>query len=108
MTHTFETCIYRDDDEIAVRVTYQVTPYYPATHLQPAEGGNCEIISAVIINADAATMPAPLDDGEYDTLQVICEGRARDDEADAAADYADYLYEQHKDRRMMDAWEAVQ
>lgn len=107
MSYSFTTHIDRGDDELAVRVTYEVSRYYPATHLQPAEGGDCEIVSATFIDVDAASLPAPLTDAEYEVLQAVCEERAQDDAADAASDYADYLYEQHKERRMMAQFEQV-
>jgi hypothetical protein len=98
MTFTFDATIYRDEDELELRVTYKVSPYYPETRLQPAEGGDVEILEAKFIDTDC--LPAPLTDGEYDSLQVIAEARAPYDAADAAADHADYLYEQHRDRMM--------
>ena len=103
MKFTFETAIYRGDDELELRVTYELSPYYPATHLQPAEGGDCEILDAKFIGV---TKDSPLSIEEWETLQAECEARAHQDAADAAADRADYLYEQQKDRRMMEQWES--
>jgi len=100
---TFETAIYRGDDELELRVTYELSPYYPATHLQPAEGGDCEILDAEFLGVIKA---APLSINEWEALQMECEARAHQDAADAAADQADYLYEQQKDRRMMEQWES--
>lgn len=102
MSHTFTTFIERDDDELEVCVTYEVSRYYPATLTQPAEGGDCEIISAEFVGIDAASAPSPLTVGEHDALQVICEGRASEDEMEAAADYADYKYQQYRDRMMFE------
>jgi len=103
--YTFTTFIQRGDDELELCVTYTVSPYIAQTNLQPAEGGDCEITQAEFVGIDAATMPAPLTDAEYDALQIECEERAGSDERDAAADYADYLYEQHRDRQMMENYD---
>ena len=100
--HTFETFIQRGDDELELCVIYSVSPFIEQTYWQPAEGGDCEIISAQFAGIDAATMPAPLSDAEYESLQIECEERADGDAQDAAADYADYRYEQFRDRKMME------
>lgn len=100
MNHTFTTYIERGDDELEVRVTYTVSRYYPATYHQPAEGGDCEIISAEFAGIDAASAPSPITESEYDALLIECESRADSDEQDAAADYADYRYQQYRDRQI--------
>lgn len=103
---TFDTTIERSDDEIDVRVTYEISPYIAQTHLQPAEGGTVEIVRAEFVNADAASLPAPLTDSEYDELQVCAEARAQTDMDEEAAEYAEYRYEQQRDQKMMDEWES--
>jgi hypothetical protein len=105
MKLTFNTTLERGDDELELRVTYELNPYIPATHLQPAEGGDCELISAKFVGVDAASLPAPLSEAEWDALLIECEERAQDDVEDAAAYHGDYLYQQYKDRRMMAQWE---
>lgn len=105
-TFTFETSITRDDYDIDVRVTYSATPFIAATWMQPAEGGEVEIRDVVLINRTAAT--EPLTDAEDEKLLAECEDRARSDLAEQAADYDDYLYDQHRDRQMTDAWERGQ
>jgi uncharacterized protein (DUF2336 family) len=105
MKLTFDTTLERGDDELELRVTYELNPYIPATHLQPAEGGDCEILSAEFGCHDAPNLPAPLSEAEYETLQMEAEERAQQDAEDAAADHGDYLYQQYKDRRMMAQWE---
>jgi len=97
-SYTFTTFIQRGDDELELCVIYSVSPYIAQTHLQPAEGGDCEIISA----RWQKILPEPLTDAEYEALQIECEERAGSDERDAAADHEDYLYEQHRDQQMME------
>lgn len=94
---TFDTAIERGDDEIEVRVAYEVSPFISATYWQPAEGGEVEIISIT---------PDTLTEAEEEKVYAECEARAPEDEADAYADHQDYLYEQYRDRQMTDAWEA--
>jgi len=100
--HTFTTFIQRGDDELEVRVTYSVSPFIAQTYWQPAEGGDCEIINAEFVGIDVAGRIADFNDAEYEALQIECEERAGSDEQDAAADYADYRYEQHRDQQMME------
>lgn len=98
---TFTTYIEREDDELELRVTYDVTPFREATYWQPAEGGEVELIEAVFVESD--THPAPLTDAEEAKLIAECEERAGRDLADKAADYADYQYEQYRDRKWREA-----
>lgn len=104
----FTTSIERDDDEIDVRVIYDVSPIVPARlygdYPQPAEGGEVEIIKAEFVGVDAATMPAPLTDGEFEALQTEAEERAQSDLEGEAADRADWLYQEHRDRQLMREW----
>jgi hypothetical protein len=98
-TFTFTTTIERGEASFDAAVSYSVTPYIPQTYWQPQEGGDCEILSIT---------PDTLTEAEEEAVQAECEARAVDDAADAAADYGDYLYEQQRDQRMTDAWEAGQ
>lgn len=110
MRFIFTTSIERGDDEIDVRVVYDVSPFVPAVlycdYPQPAEGGEVEIIKAEFVGVDAATMPAPLTDAEYDALQDEAEARAQSDLADEAADRADWLYQERRDRQLMRGFDA--
>ena len=89
-----------DQREYALDVTYQVNPYYAATHLQPAEGGDCEIVSIL------------LDGKEWDGLTQAEENRLQQDCIDDAErrhdDEADARHEQARDRQMDDEWERGQ
>lgn len=93
-----------DVDPIEVEVTYSVTPYSPATGPtyacggQPEEGGEIEIEGATFEGVEI-----PLSKAEVEYLATKAGERSRDDLADAAADYGDYLHDQAKDRRMMEA-----
>ena len=100
--YTFTTFIQRGDDELELCVTYTVSPYIAQTNLQPAEGGDCEITQAEFVGIDAAGRIADFNDEEWEALQIECEERAGSDEQDGAADHADYLYEEHRDRKMME------
>ena len=89
-----------DQREYALDVTYQINPYYAATHLQPEEGGDCEIISIL------------LDGEEWDGLTQSEENALQDaclQDASERADYeADVRHEQARDRQMDDEWERNQ
>ena len=102
---TFDTTIERGDDELEVHVTYTCTPFIAATYWQPAEGGEVEVEKAVFIGVDAASMPAPLTDAEYDKLTDEASARARDDMAEEAAAQADWRYQEYRDRQLMERWE---
>lgn len=99
MEFSFTTYVERGDDELEVQVTYNLTPFIPATYWQPAEGGEIEIVEALFV-ADAASMPSPLTDDEYEKLALEAESRAHEDEMNARADRSDYLYDQYRDARM--------
>lgn len=105
----FTTSIERGDDEIDVRVVYDVSPIIPARlygdYPQPAEGGEVEIIKAEFVGVGAASMPSPLTDAEYEALQDEAEARAQSDLADEAADRADWRYQEYRDRQLMREWD---
>ena len=86
--------------EVELVVTYSVTPFVAATYWQPAEGGECEIQSikhnGQLIN---------LSDEEEEALLEMVEARAADDLAAEAADYADWQYQEHRDRLLMAQFE---
>lgn len=97
MTFTFDTFIERYNGELAVTVSYTVSPFYPATRTQPAEGGEIEIISAEFADSDAANMPAPITEAEHDALRIQCQQRAQSDIDDAKAAAAEYRAETRRD-----------
>ncbi len=104
MRFPFDTTIDRGDEEIEVRVIYDVTPFVPARLYgdcpQPAEGGEVEIIS---VKRDGK--PFDLTDAEEAALLTECEERAGDDVADEAAAAEDWRYQEHRDRLLMQRWE---
>ena len=102
---TFTTTIERGDDELEVRVFYTVSPFIAATYWQPAEGGEVEITEATFIGCDAASMPAPFTDAEWEKLADEAAARAYEDALADAADREDYLYEQRRDDALLAQWE---
>lgn len=95
---TFDTTVGKREAEI--RVTYQVTPFVEATHWQPAEGGEVEIIS-VKYQGKACL----LSQEEEDALVEEAQARAADDCADEKAAEADWRYQEYRDRLLMERWE---
>jgi len=45
-SYTFWAELVRDGEDVEVDVQYTCTPFIPATHTQPAEGGEIEILNA--------------------------------------------------------------
>lgn len=86
--------------EVELVVTYSVTPFVEATYWQPAEGGEVEIQS---IKHNGT--PVTLSDGEEEAILAMAEARAADDLAADAADYADWQYQEHRDRLLMAQFE---
>ena len=86
--------------EVELVVTYSVTPIVAATYWQPAEGGEVEIQS---IKHDGK--PVTLTGAEEEAILAMAEARAADDLADDAADYADWQYQEHRDRLLMAQFE---
>ena len=86
-----------DQREYALDVTYQVNPYYAATHLQPEEGGDCEIVSVLLDGEEF-----DLTQSEEDALQIVCV----EDASEQGECAAEYWAEAQEDRQMTDAWEA--
>ena len=72
--------VERGDDELTLDITYRANRYYPATHWQPAEGGDCEIIS-VLLNG----MEFDITQAEEERLQQYCIQDA-DERAEEAAE----------------------
>jgi hypothetical protein len=101
--HTFAFTAYiyrgRSGREYPVEVTYSVTPGCPeqgptyACGGQPAEPDVVEIVSAVI-QGDTYDLTAE----EWDQLQDEAEQLAPDALADEAAAYADYRFEEYRER----------
>jgi hypothetical protein len=83
--------VERGDDELTLDVTYRVNRYYPATHWQPAEGGDCKIIS-VLLNG----MEFDITQAEEDRLQQYC----IQDAAERAEEAAERRAEMLRDDRM--------
>lgn len=97
MTYTFTHHIERDcgpfdQRELALDVTYKINRFYPATHLQPAEGGDCEILSVLLDGEEF-----DLTQDEEDALQMACQ----QDADERLNDEAEYRAELRRDERMM-------
>ena len=97
---TFTTSIERDDSEIDVKVTYDVTPFRAATYWQPAEGGEVELISVKCAGAEFT-----LTDAEETALLAECEARAPQDIAEEAAEAAEWRAQSRRDALLMAQWE---
>ena len=82
----FHMEIERNDDLLEVLVCYSIAH------------GEAEIHSAEFCNVDRASMPAPLTDAEFETIQARCDARMQSDLAEDAADYGDWLHEQRRYR----------
>lgn len=86
--------------EIELRVTYSMTPPVAATYWQPAEGGEIELESV-----KCGDRLIPLTDDLYDALyEMACERSAQDWAEEDAAE-ADWRYQEHRDRLLMEKWE---
>lgn len=101
MTYTFTFHIERDcgpfdQREAALEVTYRINPYRPATRMQPEEGGDCEILSVTLGGEEFDLTLA-----EEEALQTEAEEHASRHLAEEAAEYAEWRYEQHRDRIML-------
>ncbi len=105
-THSFESCIARTKDnmergaerEFDITVEYQIIPGCAQTYGQPGEPSSVEILSVRGVDFD-------LTEWEYEQLEQEAAEHAADMAEDDAAAYADYRYEQYRDRQMMDRWE---
>jgi hypothetical protein len=86
--------------EIELAITYTVTPFIEATYWQPAEGGECEIVSVKHEGREF-----PLSSEEEDALLEQAIARSRDDWADDQAAEADWRYQEYRDRLLMEKWE---
>lgn len=86
--------------EVELVVTYSVTPFVEATYWQPAEGGECEIISI-----KQGGLEVHLSNQEEDALLEMAIARSADDWADEAAAEADWRYQEYRDRQLMERWE---
>lgn len=101
MRFTFNHWIERGDEEIELRVCYSMTTPRAATYLQPAEGGEVEIVSVKRDGADFR-----LTDAEENALLDMCEQRAPQDYADELAEAAEWRAQSRRDAILMDkgAW----
>ena len=86
--------------EVDLVVTYSVTPFVAATYWQPAEGGECEIVSVKHEGREIT-----LSDEEEDALLEMARDRASEDLAEEAAAEADWRYQEYRDRQLMEKWE---
>lgn len=82
--------------ELELLITYEVTPFIEATHWQPAEGGECEIVS---VKHDGRNVELSLE--EEDALLELAIARSRDDWAEEYAAEADWRYQEYRDRLLM-------
>ena len=96
ITHYIE----RGDDEIELAVIYDVTPLVAATHWQPAEGGEVEVISVEYKGAEF-----DLTDAEKSALIGVCQQRAQSDMAEEAEAAAEWRAQCRLDDLMMSRWE---
>lgn len=100
MRFPFDTSIERGDDEIELRVVYDVTPYVPAQlygdYPQPEEGGEVEIIS---VKRDGE--PFDLTGDEEAKIQRECEERSGDDMACQRDEAADWMAQSRRDNLLM-------
>lgn len=89
--------------EIELVVTYSVTPFVAATYWQPAEGGECEIVS---VKHDGKEFS--LTQEEEDALLEQAIARSADDWAEDTAAEEDWRYQEYRDRLLMEKWESGQ
>ena len=92
-----------DEREIELVVTYSVTPFVEATYWQPAEGGECEIVS---IKHDGKEFSLTAE--EEDAILERAIARSREDWAEEIAAEADWRYQEYRDRQLMERWERDQ
>lgn len=100
MRFPFTHYIERGDDEIALSVIYDVSPFVPATYWQPAEGGEVEIISVKHNGAEFTLTYA-----EERALQDACEERAPSDWDEERCAAAEWREQSRRDDLMMQRWE---
>jgi hypothetical protein len=86
--------------EVELVVTYSCTPFVEATYWQPAEGGECEIVS---IKRDGR--PITLTDAEEDALLEQAIARSAEDWAEDHAAEQDWRYQEYRDRQLTERWE---
>lgn len=101
MSFTFTFHVERDNGpfdqhEFECVITYNVSKSYAATYMQPAEGGEVEIESVRFNGVEF-----DLTQTEEDAVQAHAEEHASRHLTDEAADYADWQYQQYRDRQMM-------
>lgn len=89
--------------EIELVVTYSVTPFVEATHWQPAEGGECEIVSIKQGGKEFS-----LTQEEEDALLEQAIARSAEDWAEENAAEEDWRYQEYRDRLLMEKWERGQ
>lgn len=98
--------IERGDDEIELTGVYDVTPFIPASGPtyacggQPAEGGEIELIS---VRHNGAEFPLT-EDEEAALIDKLAE-QSGEDMAEEESARADWAYQEHRDRLLMEQWE---
>ena len=97
---TFTTEITLSDGEAEVEITYSVSPYYPATREQPAEGGEIELISVM---RDGIELKLT-DEIEAELLEK-CEARAQQDCRDALDEALEAKADAERERRSDEWWQ---
>lgn len=95
MRFPFTTWIERGNDELELAVIYDVTPYRAATHLQPAEGGEVELISVKHKGAEFN-----LTDAEEAALIAECQERGQRDYAEEMSEAAEWRAQCRRDQLM--------
>lgn len=90
-THEIE----RGETLIEICGEYTVSKYYAETHLQPAEGGDVELLT---VKRDGRDFD--LTDAEEAALVDALQIQSVDDLDTASGDEGDYRYEQWKDDKM--------
>lgn len=93
MTRTHFTTLNRlDENETEVQVEYSITPYYPATYDDPAEGGEVEIVGAWTKGDDGADVKVTLTDAEDEKFsQWIAENHDHNDDGPDTDDLRDRI-----------------
>jgi hypothetical protein len=96
MRFPFTHYIERGDSELELDVIYDISPFIAATHAQPEEGGEVEIISVKHGGADW-----PLTDAEEAEVLTACQERAQSDIENEAAEAAEWHAQCRRDDALM-------
>lgn len=99
MSYKFTFDHYWNDED--VEVTYTASKFIAQTWMQPAEGGEIEILSVMLGKIDVTDQ---LTDEELDNISDVCSERLCEDIAEERAAYEDYKYDQWRDQQMEEKW----